>query len=370
MINAMHCAQRHIAVKTLIAAVITGTLLAAPSLGENSVAAAKLETLPFLDSSTSAQPLTMVAACERMGVEWHWRHHRNNAGYERRVYPGPAPKHDEPSEEPNPLRPRFVTSGTHGAYVNLISRLTAAHDPDEAGRYGADVAIVARAPSKAEVAAAAEAGLAYDVQPVAMDAFVFIVHRDNPVASLTLDQIRSVYMHKTKQWDAVGGPSVAIKAYRRNPSSGSEELMQRLVMKDLEMPAAAEHRIFHGMAGPINAMEHNEAGLAYTVYFYEQLMAARRWPSDMEEAEPNAESDPKPRQRRRKVLAIDGVKPTFETIAKRKYPLTTPVYVVIRKDTPADHAATKFRDWLLSDAGQKVVSKSGYVPIRKLDESE
>jgi len=69
-----------------------------------------------------------------------------------------------------------------------------------------------------------------------------------------------------------------------------------------------------------------------------------------------------------RLLAIDGVAPSAKTIAVGSYPLATDVYIVTRKDLPADHPAAKLRDWLLSAEGQRVVADSGYVPVKRVND--
>jgi len=68
-----------------------------------------------------------------------------------------------------------------------------------------------------------------------------------------------------------------------------------------------------------------------------------------------------------KLLGIDGVKPTRDTIMRGEYPLEDNYYAVIRKDTPADHPARKLIDWILSDDGQILAAKAGYIPLREMD---
>lgn len=65
-----------------------------------------------------------------------------------------------------------------------------------------------------------------------------------------------------------------------------------------------------------------------------------------------------------KLCAVNGIAPTRDHIADRTYPLTAPVYVVVRSDLPAGSTALYLRDWLRSTEGQAVVDESGYVPIR------
>ena len=64
-----------------------------------------------------------------------------------------------------------------------------------------------------------------------------------------------------------------------------------------------------------------------------------------------------------KFLAIDGVKPTYETIGNETYPLMTAYYIVTRSD--ADEKTLAFKDLLLSEEGMKVAEEAGYVPAEE-----
>lgn len=65
-----------------------------------------------------------------------------------------------------------------------------------------------------------------------------------------------------------------------------------------------------------------------------------------------------------RLISIDGVAPSRETIASDDYPLTTYYYAALRRDTPQDHPARAFLRWLLSDEGQKTAQKTGYVALK------
>ncbi len=56
-----------------------------------------------------------------------------------------------------------------------------------------------------------------------------------------------------------------------------------------------------------------------------------------------------------RMVPVDGVAPEYATLEKRKYPYTTEVYAIMRKDTPNGLAARRCRDWLLTPGGQSVV---------------
>lgn len=64
-----------------------------------------------------------------------------------------------------------------------------------------------------------------------------------------------------------------------------------------------------------------------------------------------------------KLLAIDGVMPSDETIADGSYPLANNTYIVLRKDTPKDSPARKMAEFMLTDIGQSCVESAGYGKI-------
>ena len=196
-------------------------------------------------------------------------------------------------------------------------------------------------PSDDEIRQAGIKSVKLDIRPVALDAFVFLVHVDNPAQSLTLDQIRDIYTGKTTTWDELGGIG-EINAYQRNPNSGSQELMDDLVMQGRQMVDAPD-MIFPGMMGPINAISSDPQGVGYSVYFYASFMLP----------DENV-----------RLLGIEGVVPTSESLANGDYSLATEVYAMVRADIPNDSTAVMLRDWLLTEGGQDTVEESGYVPIR------
>lgn len=288
---------------------------------------------PRVDSSTSAHPLQMLVACHIVDVKCEWMG-------------GPEEQSEFPLLFPDPTRrvvpdPDFIglpedvqwlrelwPSGTHGAWSKLIDG-------------SVDFILVARQPSEDEMRTANERGVELDVQPVALDAFVFLVNTENPVEDLTLDEVRGIYTGGITGWGEVGGTEAAIQAYQRDPTSGSQVLMETLVMKDAQM-VDAPTLILETMMGPINAISEDPYGIGYSVYFY----ATSIFPAEAV-----------------KLIAIDGVFPNSDTIATREYSLTTEVYAAVRADAPDDSPAVMLRDWLLTAEGQAIVEESGYVPI-------
>lgn len=196
-------------------------------------------------------------------------------------------------------------------------------------------------------AALDDIGTELEITPIGLDALVFIVNEQNPVQSVTQDQLRQIYTGQITNWKDLGGQDLAIQAFQRDPTSGSQSLFRKLLMPDQEPMDAPTEFIPSEMGGLIEQLAgYNNEGSAigYSVFYYASYMYA------------------KPGLR---FLAVDGVTPSDETIADQTYPLLNPFYVVIRADEPADSPARQVRDWLLSEAGTQVISDAGYIPYQK-----
>jgi phosphate transport system substrate-binding protein len=248
------------------------------------------------------------------------------AGFERFILPDSESVASSPWAEE--VFERIRHQGTHQAYVNLIDG-------------AADFILVARAPSQDEMDAATARGVELDVRPVALDAFVFLANVENPVRTLAVHQARRVYTGEITTWAELGGPAEAIHAYQRDPNSGSQELMQDLVMGGAPMIEAPD-MILLSMAGPIHALHDDVWGIGYSVYYYARYIF------------PDANV---------RLMGIDGVEPTAESIAGRTYPLTSEVYAVVRGGMSPESPAVSLRDWLLTAEGKAVIAESGYIPM-------
>ena len=296
------------------------------------------QTLPRLDGSTSAEPLLALLACRSLGLPCGWRTFYFTE-LPRSMRPlGPIEEWPPafPRSRDDTRAPKLMTSGTHGAYEALI-----------AGR--ADFIIVAREPSEPERRMARDARVPLRITPVAWDALVFVVNRGNAIGKLTLNQVRDIYTRRVLRWADVGGASQEpIRPLVRNPESGSAELFAKHVTLSPTGEAVSD-RLVPTMMGVIDAVGSGPNDIGYTVYYYAKTFL---------EAAGLARGGPGPHF---KLIAIDGVEPTDETIAKGTYRLREPVYAVIRQDAP--RAIAGLHDWLSSADGQRVVSESGYLPI-------
>lgn len=95
--------------------------------------------------------------------------------------------------------------------------------------YGAQLLIVYEAPEyvKEELA---EADAKLEQKAIGRDALVFIVNEENPVQSLTQQQLRDIYAGRITSWKDVGGADAPIVAFQRGVDSGSQTLFKKLLI--------------------------------------------------------------------------------------------------------------------------------------------
>ena len=236
----------------------------------------------------------------------------------------------------------FYHSTTHNAYVNLIvtknNELTSSLE-DYRGK--PSNLILVTPPSDEEKQLAKDKGVELDLTPVAKDGFVFITHRNNPVESLTIEQIQDIYTGKITNWNQVGGENLEIKAYQREQNSGSQTAMEQIVMQGKQMMPSI-NTMAHDMAGLVEAVaeyENGNASIGYTYYYYINNL----YKND-----------------NIKVININGTAPVNENLLSGAYPFTTSYYAVIRGGEPQNSAARKLRDFLVSSKGQELIAMAGY----------
>ena len=184
-----------------------------------------------------------------------------------------------------------------------------------------------------------------DMKPVGRDALVFMANTSNPVQSLTNQQIIDIYSGKLKNWAEVGGVNKEIIAFQRPDNSGSQTLMQKLVMKDIPMMKGPNVISFETMEGILKAMaDYDNEGntLGYSVFYYAKNMYQL------------------PELR---FMKVDGIEPTLKTIYDKTYPYINDFYAVIMKDAPSDSNARRIFDWLTGEEGQQLIKDLGYVPV-------
>jgi phosphate transport system substrate-binding protein len=281
------------------------------------------ENYPKVDGSTSARVLNVMVACKLLGVPYVW------------IPPGAVtewtlnPIYKEIPEQYKDFFWQHVKSSqTHGAFMNLIDG-------------NADIILTHRTISPDEKVHADSVEVTLIETPIALDAFVFVVNKNNPVKSLTVNQVQKIYTGEITNWSQVGGNNASIKVFTRPRNSGSEEVLRELVMDGLE-PADFPESAIGGMSQVFGEILNNVDGICYTFNNYKDLQARV----------PDSEV-PK--------LAINGISPNKNTVKNRSYPFISEVHVAIRSDLDHNTMAYKLYEWLQSESAKSTITECGFI---------
>ena len=180
------------------------------------------------------------------------------------------------------------------------------------------------------------------------DAVALIVSKDvwdNGVHTLTKAQAKDIYEGKVTNWNQVGGAkSQRIAFFNKEPGRGTWEVFVHWVYGS---PKAAPQVSFPEVGGN----EETRNKVSSTRGALSQLSSS--WADG------------------KKVFALalvgdDGkpVEPKEENIATRKYPMSRPLFVITNGE-PTGEGKTMV-DFMLSERGQKLVEKHGYLPLKAL----
>lgn len=202
-------------------------------------------------------------------------------------------------------------------------------------------AILALAPSTNQLAMAEKRSFRYEMTPIARDAFVFFVPVTNPIESLTSDQVRGIYSGRITSWRELGVDlDDRLLAFQRNPDSGSQTALERLMGEVPLMPPIKEDRLL-GMGGIITVAADYRSypgALGFSFRYYLQELV---------------------KEKKVKILRIDGVEPTLENIRNGSYPFVETAYVVT--GTPRSENERRLVSFLTSPVGREMIQKIGYV---------
>lgn len=199
----------------------------------------------------------------------------------------------------------------------------------------AQIGMSSRRAKATEVSAASAKGVVMKPIIVAYDGMAVIVNASSPIASLNKRQVKQIFTGAVTDWSAVGGTPGKISIYTRNTSSGTYSDWKELAMDKLDYAPSSQK-----MAGNeqiVSEVAKNPNGIGYVGLAYIHAEGI-------------------------KVIPIEGATPDKESVISKKYPYARPTFYYTNGE-PSGEAA-KFVDFTLSDEGQKIVQKVGFVPVR------
>lgn len=234
-----------------------------------------------------------------------------------------------PDNSYDPKDSIVLCSTTSKAYENLID--------------GKVDVIFCAEPSKEQIEKATSKGINFVLTPIGKEAFVFFVNKKNIVDNISSENIIGVYSGKIKSWKTLGGKNSKIKVFQRPENSGSQTILQKIMGKEVLLPPLKDE-IIGGMGDIIERTadyKNYVNAIGYSFLYYSTKMVE------------NGSI---------KLLSINDIMPSKETIINNTYPYVS-VFYAITKENPSDNTKKLIR-WILSDEGQYLVEKTGYVPIK------
>ena len=200
-------------------------------------------------------------------------------------------------------------------------------------------------PSEDQIAYAQEQGTEFEYTPIGSEAFVFFVHKDNPIDSLTVEQIQGIYSGEITNWKEVGGTDEKIVAFQRNEGSGSQSMLVRFMDGKPIMKAPSEqvNDLMSGIIERVSDYKSTTASIGFSFRYYVEGIIQNK---------------------NIKMISINGVAPTVENIKNGSYPVVGPLYAVTYKGNENENVDLLL-EWVLSDEGQEIIEKTGYAGISK-----
>ncbi len=214
-----------------------------------------------------------------------------------------------------------------------------------------DIANVSRRIKPKEVEAARKKGIEPVEFIVGFDALGVFVHKDNPVESFTLAQLAEIYGEhpSSTQWSAFGfhvpgcSSKEIIRISRQN-NSGTYATFKKVVLGG-KREFALGSRDMHGSKDVVDLVEKTPCAIGYSGLAYA---------TDHVRLVPIA-----------RTASHAPVAPSVATAIDKTYPIARPLIMYTNGQPKGPIKA--YLDWILSAAGQQIIAKMGYAPVRKLD---
>ncbi|KPK73648.1 hypothetical protein AMJ87_01130 [candidate division WOR_3 bacterium SM23_60] len=173
---------------------------------------------------------------------------------------------------------------------------------------------------------------------IAVDGIAVIVHRDNPVNDLSIDEVRAIFSGTITNWRELGGEDAEIIPVTREEGSGTRGSFEDMIMGDVIISDACLVQDSNGAVREIIATTPQGIG-----YISVGLVDERE-----------------------KALAINGVKPTLVNLMTQKYRFSRPFLLLLCEEPRGDMKT--FIDYVLSKKGQDILKSSGLIPATEIQD--
>ena len=199
-----------------------------------------------------------------------------------------------------------------------------------------------------EITDAKKAGIQPIETIVAQDGLSVIVNPSNKISKLTIDQLSEIFTGKITNWKELGGNDTKIVVLSRDKSSGTHDFFLEQVLRKGNAKGPEEYApsvlLLQSSTTISNEVSTNEASIGYVGMGYVKAGKEKTIAVAKDASSPYIE-------------------PTIENVLNKTYPIARPLYFYTDGNPKGD--VQKFINFVLSDAGQSVVEKLDFVPLKK-----
>jgi phosphate transport system substrate-binding protein len=178
---------------------------------------------------------------------------------------------------------------------------------------------------------------------VAMDGIAVIVHPENQVGTLSLQQLQDIFTGTVTNWQAVGGADQPLLVFSRESSSGTYVFFQEHVMNRQDYTPRA--RLLPGTSALVEAVSADAGAIGYVGLGYVTEAAGKIKAINI-----------------RGEGAGEAISPSEQSVIDGSYPIARPLFLYTNGEPKG--TVKEFVDFALSGPGQDIVSASGYVKMQ------
>lgn len=198
----------------------------------------------------------------------------------------------------------------------------------------ADIADASRPIKTKEIKLAREKGIDPYANIVARDGIAVVVNPDNPVDSITIEDLKKIYTGGIENWKDIGGQNKTIVVISRDYSSGTFEVFKELVLEGDKVKDGALMLASNKAVSTTVSTAPNSIGYIGLGYLSDNV----------------------------KALKVNGVEATEETVKEGDYKLARPLFMYTNGEPQGN--VKEFIDFIFSPQGREIARKVGYVPVK------
>lgn len=176
---------------------------------------------------------------------------------------------------------------------------------------------------------------------IAFDGIAIVVHPDNPIKDISMEQLKKIYTGAYKNWKELGGPDVPLTVLSRESNSGTYVFFQEHVLnKENYAPTV---KLMPASSSIVQSISADKWSIGYVGLGYTKEGNIKVVPVKKDDSSP-------------------AISPTHATVLDKTYSIARALYLYFNGE-PSDNNKI-FLDYAMSPEGQKIVEETGYITLK------